>query len=186
MTIEPFSSDDIQGVLNGVGSPFLTKLQSMIEEINGLRSDVAALQALIGSGAVRTTSEGGVAVRLVNKTGASSIKGTLIEPSDTAESAVELTEAESYDCIGVVYESGVADGELMWVVVYGIAEVLLKDGTAAAKGNWASTGDDSGRADCETTVPPGLILAHFREIGHCLEDKIAGTDVLCKISMHFN
>jgi len=32
----------------------------------------------------------------------------------------------------------------------------------------------------------GKIDSHFREIGHCLESKEAGTDVLCKIALHFN
>ena len=28
--------------------------------------------------------------------------------------------------------------------------------------------------------------AHFREIGHTLESKVGGTDVLCKCVLHFN
>jgi hypothetical protein len=65
---------------------------------------------------------------------------------------------------------------------------LLKDTTSSQAGSWAKASATAGRA--EVTTPPaglGALAAdeHFREIGHCLETKSAGTSVLCKIAMHF-
>lgn len=136
----------------------------------------------------KITPEGGYAVRLINKTGAASVKGTVITTSDTTDNAFKVQSAE-FEACGVVYENGIADGSECWVVVTGIAEVLLKNGTASTRGYWTKCADTDGRAEV-TTAPSGLgALAtseHFKEIGHCLESKGAGTNVLAKIVLHFN
>lgn len=135
------------------------------------------------------TPIGGIAIKMTNKTGSASVKGMLIESNETVEDAFqELT--DEYDCIGIVYEEGVADGEDCWVVITGIAEVLLEDGTASTAGYWVESSTVNGRADATNPLPAGGTLAelqnHFKEIGHCLETKTAGTDVLAKIVVHFN
>ncbi len=133
------------------------------------------------------TAEGGLAVRLVNKTGAASVKGTLAEASSAQDSAFGVADAE-YDTIGAVYENGIADGALCWVVIGGIAEVLLEDATAATRHNWVHSATTDGRADASLAEPSGggfnNANEHFKEIGHCLESVAAGTDKLCKILMH--
>jgi hypothetical protein len=69
----------------------------------------------------------------------------------------------------------------------GIADVLLEDTTAATRGNWVQTSDvAAGRADMTNAAAPGLILSHFQEIGHCIETKTGGTNVLAKAVVHFN
>ena len=83
---------------------------------------------------VRLTPEGGIAVRLTNKTGSASVKGTLCELSPSVDSAVVTVGANEPDVIGVMYESGIADGSDVWVVIQGVAEVLLKDTTASTRG----------------------------------------------------
>lgn len=139
----------------------------------------------------RITAEGGLAVLLTNKTGGNSVKGQIVAASDTVENAFMTVVADDYDPIGAVYESGIADGSECWVVVYGIAEVLLKDATTSTRGYWVRiSSDTAGRADATAAAPSGGTIgeidAHFREIGHCFESKEAGTDVLCKIIMHMN
>jgi hypothetical protein len=153
--------------------------------------DDAIEKRVLSSDNAMFTPEGGFAIRLVNDTGAASIKGTLVDASAVVDSAARVCEASDNDVIGSVYENGVAVGELMWVVTGGIADVLLKDGTAAVRQNWAMTSDVAGRADITNADPPagGLINElnqHFNEIGHCLESKLAGTNVLARILMHFN
>jgi len=135
---------------------------------------------------IRFTEEGGFAILLTNKTGAASVKGTIVEADTTTDNAFKASAASSDDPIGIVYEAGVADGSECWVVIYGIAEVLLKDTTASTRGYWVMTSDAAGRADATNAAPPGFVASHFQEIGHCIESKTAGTDVLAKIVMHFN
>lgn len=139
---------------------------------------------------VKFTPEGGLAIRLTNKTGAASVKGTIISSSFTTENAFEVALADSSIPQGAVYESGVADGSPCWVVVAGIAEVLLKDATPSTVGYWVGMSDAAGRADAGDTGHPGTTppeqAVHNKELGHCLETKTAGTDVLCNIIMHFN
>ena len=135
---------------------------------------------------IKFTAEGGLAVKYYNKTGARSIKGTLVEIETSLDNSITTVAADAYDCIGAIYEDNVPDGSYVWVVVAGTAEVLLKDSTASTRGNWVKVSDATGRADATSGVPsPPTAAEHFKEIGHCLETQTAGTDVLCKINMHF-
>jgi hypothetical protein len=84
-----------------------------------------------------------------------------------------------------VYESGIADGAECLVVISGIAEVLLVDSVATTRSYIAySSGSTAGRIDTAASVPAAS--THFREIGHTLESKTAGTNVLVKCIIHFN
>lgn len=134
------------------------------------------------------TPEGGIAFKFINATGASSVKGTVVAVSNTVPNAVNIQVAE-FDAVGVIYDDGVANGEEVWVVTNGIAEVLLEDGTGSVLEAWVQASPVDGRA-LATTPPtgiPDLITGeHFKEIGHCLEAKTGGTSVLCKIAIHFN
>jgi len=134
------------------------------------------------------TPEGGIAVVLTNETGNPTIQGTLVACSTTTANAVELTGADDFDAIGVMYESGVADGTECWVVVGGRAQVKLENNIGSTLGYWARTSTTAaGRADITNASPPGLVLEHFAEIGHCLET-VAGspTGALCYVILHFN
>lgn len=137
---------------------------------------------------VRFTPEGGIAIRMVNGTGGPSVKGSVLSASTTADGTC-IIQTDEFDAIGVMYDDGVPSGEECSVVVSGIAEVLLKDTTAATRGYWAKSSATNGRAEV-TTSPAGIIdlltSEHFREIGHCIESKGAGTDVLAKVVLHFN
>jgi hypothetical protein len=139
-----------------------------------------------GEPKLKRSVEGGLLIRLTNKTGSASVKGTLVKADTATDNAFILTGANEVECIGVVYEAGVADGSECWIVVAGIAEVLLKDTTASTRGNWVETSDTAGRADATNAAPPGIDPSHFQEIGHAIESKSGGTDVLAKIVMHFN
>lgn len=135
------------------------------------------------------TPEGGLAIKMTNNTGAASIKGTLIESNETTANSFQVL-SDEYDCIGIVYEDGIADGEECYIVISGVAEVLIEDGTASTHGNWVESSTVSGRADATQALPAGGTIAelqnHFKEIGHCIESKTAGTDVLAKCVIHFN
>lgn len=140
---------------------------------------------------VMVTPLGGIAVKLTNKTGSASVKGSVVECSSTTDNAFELETADDLNPIGVVYDSGVADGDDCWVVVAGVAEVLLQDSTASTRGYWVRTSaTTAGRADATNAAPPGgtvgALETHTKEMGHCLESKTAGTDVLAKCVLHFN
>lgn len=132
-----------------------------------------------------------MAIRILNKTGSVSVKGTLVKNSTGNDNAFDIMDANGVHPIGAVYEDGIADGLKCWVVIEGIVEVLLEDTTASQKGYWAKVSDnDDGRSDCSNANPPAggaaELQEHMTEIGHCLETKTAGTNVLCKILMHFN
>ncbi len=129
-------------------------------------------------------------VKLINKSGNPSVRGELVTASTTTDNAVMLTDVDEAQLIGVFDENGVVDGDFAWIVIYGIAYVMLKDATLGTHGNWVKTSDVIGRADATLLEPPsgGIIPLdeHMQEVGHCLESVGAGTDVLCKIMMHLN
>lgn len=137
---------------------------------------------------VKFTAEGGLAVKLMNKTGSPSIKGYCVTPG-SADSSVVLVPIGEPDCIGVFYESGIVDGSEVWVVVSGIAEVYFWNaptiGHLARTGLASDTGEISGQALSEAIpTTPFAVDKHFCEIGHVLETKIASG--LAKTVLHFN
>ena len=143
---------------------------------------------LCGSAAIgpqfMITAEGGYAVRLINKTGVASVKGTVVDAGSVDDSFI-ASSAGGEKIVGVVYQNGIADGDPCFVVVSGKADVLLEDSTSATAGNWVKTsGSVAGRADA-TNVSP-IPAEHWREVGHCIQTKTGSTDVLARSLLHFN
>ncbi len=140
-----------------------------------------------GSSRARLTAEGGLAVLMTNGTGATSVKGSLVAASTAADRAFVL-QANEYDAIGAVYESGVANGSDCWVVVSGVAEVLFKDTVGSTRGNILIADAVDGRGSDIANPGSGLpaVETHFKECGHVLETKAGGTGVLVLCALHFN
>lgn len=142
------------------------------------------------NGKVKFTPEGGLAVKMLNRTGTTSVKGSVVSASASYDDAFTL-QSNEFDAIGIVYEAGITDGNYCWVIVSGIAEVLLADSTASTRGNWVICHATDGRADATATTPlPNSTLnehtTHFKEIGHCIQTVTAGTNKLAKCIIHFN
>lgn len=133
------------------------------------------------------TPEGGTYIWMINKTGAASIKGYIVQPAASTDNGAVYTIDGDIDPIGVVYDAGVADGSLMRVVVSGIAEVYY--GTAVVRGTFsrvavAADSVASGQAVNEPLPSsPFATDKHFQEIGHPIESKASG---LAKTVLHFN
>lgn len=137
------------------------------------------------------TQEGGLATWLINKSGAPSVRGTMVTAGGgVTRGAVPVT-AGIPNPIGATYDAGIPDGGLMRVVVAGVAEVLMQDGQTPVVGYWVGTSATvNGRAFVQSAPPggslPAEITAHNGEIGHCLESKSSGTNVLALCVLHFN
>lgn len=136
------------------------------------------------------TDEGGLAIRLINGTGADSVKGTTIHATST-DLTVEKSAVNIPDTFGVIYEDDIPNGSEMWVVVSGIADVLFSN--APTSGYLARTplnADDTGvkvagKALSEAfPTSPFADDKHFCEIGHILETKAEAG--LAKVNLHFN
>ena len=152
---------------------------------NGVEKFAVNYDGSILSPAFKTTSEGGQAIRLVNKTGAASVKGTVVSVSNTTDNAFRVNPVDGDMPIGIVYEDGIADGSDCWVVISGKAQVLLVNSVATTRSYVAySSATVAGRIDTAASAPAAT--QHFREIGHTLESKTAGTNVLVLCILHFN
>lgn len=124
---------------------------------------------------------GGVAIKLINKTGAPSVRGELVSNDTTNDFSVVLTVSEDEIVIGSFLEDGVADGEWGWTVIYGIAP-FKADATGFSKGDWLKSSSTAGRVAGSThTASP---TRHFQEVGHSLQD-VAANAVGLGV-MHFN
>lgn len=145
---------------------------------------------IFGDNKVGITELGGVAVKINNGTGVNSVKGTIVIADTNADDSFDIAGADELQPIGIVYDDGIADGSECWVIIYGIADVLLKDDTLSAHGNWVYTSDVAGRADATLGAPPGggipELDIHMGEVGHCIETKVGDTDVLARVCLHFN
>jgi hypothetical protein len=123
---------------------------------------------------------------VINNTGETSVKGKLVK-ADSTTGQVVLTENDSKECIGVINQTGVANGSNMVIVTGGKAQVLLEDNVGTTAGYWAGAGD-AGYAETAASAP-GVVVGHFQEIGHFIETVAAGgagTHVLASLIMHFN
>lgn len=134
------------------------------------------------SGALRMNGWGGLDIHLTNGTGAASVLGNIVRTSLTNELSVQLTETESDFPVGVMAESGIASGSLVWVTISGRAQVLLTDGKFATNGGVAITSTAVGRGEAEGV---GVPAEHDQEIGHSLQSVGPGTDVLAWVLLHF-
>lgn len=137
----------------------------------------------IGIGSNGFTLEGGTYETFINNTG-TSIRGTIVVASTTINNAVDIAPVSSNMPIGVIYEDGIANGSPVKVVVYGKAQVLLKDGEVANNGYWCGVSDVAGRMYQLSTAP--ITTEYNQEIGHSLEANNSGTNVLSLIQIHFN
>jgi hypothetical protein len=141
---------------------------------------------------VKFTAEGGLAIRLLNKTGGVSVKGEVVTVyDDTAiDSAVEKIVVDVPNPIGVFYETGVADGSLAWVVVSGIADVyFVGDATRGhiARGFLSTDGASYVAGQAMSEAIPGSPFSadkHFYEIGHVIQSRTGAG--LAKVVLHFN
>lgn len=123
----------------------------------------------------------------INKTGAVSVKGSLVSISTTTDGGVMLTPAGATgeESVGYIAENGVADGSDVFVIVAGSALALLENTTASTTGNWVKNSDSvAGRSDATNAAP--IPAQHWRETGHCEETNAGGTDQLVEITVHFN
>lgn len=137
---------------------------------------------------IAVTDDGGLAIKLTNKTGAASIAGYCVT-TGSADNSVILVPVDVPNCIGVFLEDGVADGDEAWVVISGIADVFFWNaptrGYLARTGLTADTGEVAGKAYSEAVpTSPFASDKHFCEIGHILETKSEAG--LAKCVLHFN
>jgi len=144
--------------------------------------------SVVALGYDTATNERGFLVKMINRTGRSSVKGELVSLSTSTDREVIL-QANEYDTIGVVQEAGIAEGSEMWVWMNGsVCQVLFKDTVASTRGNILLAADTDGRA-IDIANPGGGLPGtdtHFKECGHIMETKTGGTNVLVLAILHFN
>ena len=135
------------------------------------------------------TDIGGLAVQYFNNTGVASVKGTTVRI--TAPYTVGKVQIDIPDCIGVVLKSGVPNGQMMDVVISGIAAVLFSTATVAGQLARTPLTTDGvtgvvGQALAENfPTSPFATDKHFCEIGHCIEtNTVVGT--LSNVNLHYN
>ncbi len=143
---------------------------------------------------IKHTVLGGIAIRLYNRTGVVTVKGQLVSIDTGTDDGFKLNPADGKEGMGIVLESGVADDALAWIVISGIADVLMEDNAPATHGNWLrSSITEEGYADPTNATPPGggipELDRHMKEIGNCIESVAAGgggTHILARCVLHFN
>jgi hypothetical protein len=136
------------------------------------------------SGTNGITPEGGSYETFINNTGVNSVKGTIVVASTSIDNAVSIAPSGSVMPIGVIYESGIANGSSVKVVVYGKVQVLLADGQSATHGYWCGVSSSVAGRMYQDATPSAS--EHNQEIGHSIQTSSSGTNVLSLIQMHFN
>ena len=135
----------------------------------------------VGNYYFKITPEGGFAVRLTNKSGAVTVKGQIVSHKGTVANAFDRTAVDAKHCLGVVYESGVEDGAQCWVVVAGIAQVLMKNAATMGHICRIPLTADNGEAGYAMDAAQSDTASVYK-IGDVLES--AEAEVLCKVLLH--
>ncbi len=125
---------------------------------------------------------GGYAIKLTNKTGSNSVQGQVVIASTTTNDAFAIAALGETQPIGVVLKGGVRDGSEEWVVVSGIADVLIDDG-GTALGDRLISSDNIGFAGSADVDNAPAVAVHFQEIGHCIEGRVGAG--LARAVIHF-
>ena len=133
---------------------------------------------------VGMTATGGIAIKLTNKTGSNTVQGQIINSytATAIDDAFKLISLNDQEIIGIVLEAGVADGSEAWVVISGIADVLMDAGGSARGDRIISSGNTAGSGDVWNVG--GAVATHFQEIGHCIETRVGAG--LARCVLHFN
>jgi len=149
---------------------------------NSVSGATGTFSAGVGNSNFKITPEGGFAVRLTNMSGAVSVQGQIVGIKTGTNNAFDLTAVDATHCLGVVYEGGVADAAECWVVVGGIAQVLMKN--AAERGQMCRIplNTDDGKAAGYAMAADQSGTASVYKIGDVLES--ANAEVLCKVLLH--
>lgn len=129
---------------------------------------------------IRMTTTGGYAIRLTNKTGVATVAGQIVEASTTTDDAFGAIGLNDTHPIGVVLDAGVADDAEAWVVVSGIADVLIDAGGCAHGDRLITSGNTAGSADVDNSP---AVAVHFQEIGHSIETRVGAG--LARVVLHF-
>jgi hypothetical protein len=105
----------------------------------------------VGACNVGYTPEGGEVFKLVNRTGAASVQGMAVSFSpDYDDSYIEAS--NPYIVIGFVYNANVENGDEVWIVRDGVADMLLVDNFAADRDAWLRL----------SSTVPGRVIAQTR------------------------
>jgi hypothetical protein len=142
----------------------------------------------LGNSQGKITPLGGYAIQMTNNTGGASKKGYIVEAESNSDNGVAYTQADDIDPIGIMLEEGIPDGDLVWVVVSGIAEVYYSGNVTRATFSRVSITSEAlqpGIAVNEALPsPPFSTDKHFQEIGHPIENRTGAG--LAKTVLHFN
>ena len=131
----------------------------------------------------KITTTGGYAIKLTNKTGGNTVAGQLVNSyvATAIDDAFKTISASDQEIIGIVLDAGIADGSEAWVVISGIADVLM-DAGGSARGDRIISSATAGSGDVWNVG--GAVATHFQEIGHCIETRIGAG--LARCVLHFN
>jgi hypothetical protein len=149
---------------------------------NSVSGASGTFSAGVGNSYFKITPEGGFAVRLTNKSGVVSVKGQIVSHKGTVARAFDLTAVDANHCLGVVYESGIEDAAECWVVVSGIAQVLMKNAATMGHICRIPLNTDDGEAAGYAMDAAQSGTASVYKIGDVLET--ADAEVLCKVLLH--
>lgn len=157
----------------------VTDVKQLIDQFNGRiqRSNIDINDYHFG------TPLGGWCIRLKNISGARILKGTVVTASPSNDNCFTIAALDSIYPLGVAAED-IEINATGWIVVSGIAEVLVVNNVAATAGQWAGTsGTTAGRID--TSSEPPAASKHDQEVGHTVSGTTAGTNKLVKVVLHF-
>lgn len=164
LVLEDLTASRLIGSNNNKKLVSITNLASWIA---GTSNQITVTDDGDGSVTLSLPQVGGHAIKLTNKTGSNTVAGQIVEASTTTDSAFGAIAASDTHPIGVVLDAGIADGSEAWVVVSGIADVLIDSG-GCTHGDRLITSATAGSALVNNTPTTAQYL---QVVGHSIKSR---------------
>lgn len=159
-----------RGYYDNQGNLLNVKFSSINDALSGVTASAVQINQLTNP--IMFSHIGGLLIQTINKTGATSIYGTVVDVATGMDNAVSLSPASGQTPIGVMYSSSISNLATCWIVISGKADILLATGITASAGDWLGVSTVAGYASASNSPP--VDARHDYEIGHCIKAASAG------------
>lgn len=159
-----------RGYYDNKGTLLNVKFSAINDSLSGITASAVQINQLTNP--IMFSHIGGLLIQVINKTGATSIYGTVVDAATGSDNAVSLSPASGNTPIGIMYSSSISNLATCWIAVAGKADILLATGITASAGDWLGVSTVPGYASASNSPPADT--RHDYEIGHCIKAASAG------------
>lgn len=182
------------GTTRGDVSEIWSLLNSLLKRVKTLEEDAGYTRKVLtekadylqGNGILKTTEEGGFALKILNDSVTSLFKGALVRTSTTNDYGVIIAPEGSYDICGIIYDEVIAPDENGYMVFAGNADVWFNENGATKQHYFRmSKASDTGNTDTGKAQSDAITrIDNIRILGNVWETRAGEGLARCKLCIN--